>query len=62
MVANFWKLARWLGMAVWIGRVRSKLNVADLPTRIPPLPFDVERISEFNRLLAHKAECPQWID
>ena len=38
IVATFRRLAQQLGMAVWIGRVRSKLNVADLPTRsLPPL-------------------------
>ena len=62
MVATFWKLAHRLGMAVWIGRVRSKLNVSDLPTRSLPLPLDVERSSEFTRLLAIKAECLEWLD
>ena len=62
MVATFWKLAQRLGMAVWIGRVRSKLNAADLPTRSLPLPFDFKRISEFEQLLALKFERIQRPD
>ena len=42
MVAMFWKLARKPGMAVWIGRVKSKLNITDLPTRNLPIPYPVQ--------------------
>ena len=62
MAANFWKLAQWLGTAVRIGRVRPKLNAADLPARSLSPPFDVKHSSEFKHLSALKAECLQWID
>ena len=60
MVAVFWKLVQKLGMAVWLGRVKSKLNVADLPTRNLQLPYQVEHSSEFKRLLALLTECLCW--
>ena len=57
MVAFFWKLVQKLGMAVWLGRVKSKLNVADLPTRNLKLPYQIEHTSEFKRFLALLKEC-----
>ena len=62
MVAVFWKLIQKLGMVVLIGRVTSKLNVADLPTRYLPTPFEVEHISEFRQLLALLNECIAWLE
>ena len=49
MVATFWKLAQRLGMAVWSGRVRSKLNADDLPTRHLSIPFDIKREGTIGR-------------
>ena len=62
MVAVFWKITQQLGTAVWIGRAKSKLNVADLPARNLPNPFGVERISEFRHRLAPLGECLAWVE
>ena len=62
MVDAFWKLAQQLGMAVWIGRVRSKPNVAKLPTRNLSIPLDIEHSSEFKKLFALLTECLKWTD
>ena len=62
MVEVFWQLIQKLGMVVWIGRATSKLNIADLPTRNLPIPYEIEHISEFRQLLALLNECLSWIE
>ena len=39
LVARFWQLAQRYNICVWMSRVRSDLNPADLPTRGKSLPF-----------------------
>ena len=41
MVAEFWILCQLHSIDVWIERVRSKLNIADLPTKKVKLPLRV---------------------
>ena len=62
MVEVFWQLIQKLGMVVWIGRVTSKLNIADLPTRNLPTPYEIEHRSELRHLLALLNECLSWLE
>ena len=39
MVAVFWKMCQFYPIDIWIGRVRSKLNIADLLTKRVKLPL-----------------------
>lgn len=51
MVAVFWRALVALGIDVWLGRVGSKLNIADIPTRDKPrLPFKVLQRSQYKEL------------
>ena len=52
MIRSFWKLSEKLQVDVWIGRVGSKVNPADLPTRQKTLPFPVQRTIQFKSLFA----------
>ena len=57
LVSVFWKLAQAFSIDIWIGRVRSKLNIADLPTRHVKLPFPVKRSEPFPHLLPLMTQC-----
>ena len=52
MIRSFWKLSEKLQVGVWIGRVGSKVNPADLPTRKKTLPFPIQRTIQFESLFA----------
>ena len=52
MIRSFWKLSEKLQVDVWIGRVGSKVNPADLPTRKKTLPFPIQRTIQFESLFA----------
>ena len=47
MVCVFWKLVAALSVGVWIGRVGSKVNPADLPPRYTKLPFKSTTEAQF---------------
>ena len=55
MCATFWRALQVMGIDVWLGRVGSKLNIADLPTRDPPLPFPVGSRTEYKELFKLRA-------
>ena len=51
MVAVFWKVLQKYGIDIWLGRVGSKLNIADHPTRTESsLPFEVKTSAPYNEL------------
>ena len=51
MSACFWRLCQSFGIDVWLGRVGSKLNIADHPTREESsLPFKVVKTSDYKNL------------
>ena len=52
MIKSFWKLSEKLQVDVWIGRVGSPVNPADLPTRNKTLPFPIKRNIQFRSLFA----------
>ena len=49
-IAAFWRQAERLGLDVWIGRVGSKVNPADLPARNGELPFLITDRVQFKNL------------
>ena len=64
MIRQFWKLAEKLGADIWIGRVGSTVNPADLPTRRKRLPFPTQKEIQFKALFAlmcntlqHSQQC-----
>ena len=50
MVACFWRIAEAYNIDIWLGRVNTKLNPADLPTRKAKIPFPVKERVEFREL------------
>ena len=44
-----------MGIDVWLVRVGSKVNIADLPTRNQPLPFSAGKKSEYKELFKLRA-------
>ena len=51
MVAVFWNVLQKYGIDIWLGRVGSKLNIADHPTRTEsPLPFEVKASAPYREL------------
>ena len=50
MVCVFWEIAEAYSIDIWIGRVKSKLNIADIPTRKGPLPFPSVPQAQFRNL------------
>ena len=50
MICIFWKLVGKLSLDVWIGRVRPKVNPADLPARGSKLPFETPLTAQFKNL------------
>ena len=52
MIRSFWKLSEKLQIDVWIGRVGSSVNPADLPTRQKTLPFSIKHTIQFKSLFA----------
>ena len=50
MVCIFCKLVEAYSLDVWIGRVGSKMNPADLPARVTLLPFKANRPAQFSNL------------
>ena len=61
-VTVFRKLPQKMGMPIRPGRAKSKLNVADLPTRNLHVPYEAEHISGFKQLLALLNECLSRLD
>ena len=61
MIIAFWKLAEELQVDVWIGRVGSPANPADLPTRNKTLPFPIKRSIQFKSLFALLYEVKRWL-
>ena len=61
MIKAFWRLAEKLHIDIWIGRVGSKVNPADLPTRHTKLPFPVKRNIEFKGLFTLLREVNEWL-
>ena len=60
MVKTFWKLAEELSLDIWVGRVGSKVNPADLPTRHQKLPFKAKLSTHFTGLFALMCEVKKW--
>ena len=60
MIKDFWKLPDELGVDIWIGRVGSKVNPVDLPTREKHLPFPTRRRVHFKNLFALLMVTKQW--
>ena len=60
MVAEFWRLCQLRSIDVWIGRVRSKLNIADLPTKKGKLPLRVGKTEAFPNLLPLLLQCVKF--
>ena len=56
-VAVFGSLYRSTEWPFWVGRVKSMLNVADIPARNLPAPCEVEHISDFRQIIALPDEC-----
>ena len=56
MVKASWKLAEELSLDIWVGRVGSKVNPADLPTRFRKLPFKPKLSTHFAGLFALMCE------
>ena len=52
MIKTFWKLAEKLQVDIWISRVGSTVNPADLPTRNKTLPFPIQLNIQFKSLFA----------
>ena len=50
MVCVFWELTESYSVDIWIGRVPSKLNIADAPTRGGKIPFTTEEQTQFKNL------------
>ena len=60
MIKAFWKLAEKLQVDIWIGRVGSPVNPADLPTRRKTLPFPIQRSIQFKSLFSLLMEVKRW--
>ena len=60
MIKAFWRLAEKLQLDIWVGRVGSPVNPADLPTRFKNLPFPVKRSIHFKSLFALLMEVKRW--
>ena len=60
MIAMFWRIAEAHSIDVWIGRVSSKRNPADLPSREVQLPFKVLRRMEFRELFKLFQITKKW--
>ena len=50
MVACFWRTAEAYSIDIWVGRVSSKRNPADIPTREALFPFPINKRVEFREL------------
>ena len=50
LVCHFWRIAQEVNLTVWIGRVASNLNIADVPTRLQTFPYPVRERVEFKNL------------
>ena len=50
LIATFWFLAAAFDISIWLERVDTARNIADLPTRGCPLPFPVFEETAFPRL------------
>ena len=50
MVACFWRIAEAFSIDIWLGRVSSKKNPSDLPTRQAQIPYPVKKRVEFSEL------------
>ena len=51
MVATFWRVLQKFNIDIFLGRVSSKLNIADHPTRSKSeLPYGFDSLTEFNEL------------
>ena len=50
LIALFWFLAAKFNIAIWLERVDTKRNIADLPTRSVKLPFEVRESHPFPTL------------
>ena len=59
-VAEFRRICRLLSIDIWIGRVRSKLNIADLPTKKAKLPLRVGKTEAFPNLLPLMPQCVKF--
>ena len=60
MIACFWKIAEEFSIDIWLGRVPSKKNPADLPTREVELPFPVCQRVEFHELFKLLTLTNRW--
>ena len=60
MVACFWRIAESFSIDVWLGRVHSKRNPADLPTRNSHLPFKTLERVEFSQLYTLLTLTLKW--
>ena len=60
MIKAFWSLAEKLQVDIWIGRVGSPVNPADLPTRRKTLPFPIKRSIQFKNFFALLMEVKRW--
>ena len=60
MIAMFWRIAEAYSIDIWLGRVASKRNPADLPTREAPITFKVEKRVEFSQLFQLLQLTMKW--
>ena len=60
MIACFWRISEAFSIDIWLGRVHSKLNPADLPTRHTAVPFPVKNKSEFRELFRLLQLTKKW--
>ena len=51
MTATLWRDLQIMGIDVWLGRVGSKVNIADRPARDQPPPFPAGNKSEYKELI-----------
>ena len=60
LTAAFWHTAHKYNICVWLGRVSSKLNIADLPTRLVKVQIPHKPIKNFSTLFQLLTLCLRW--
>ena len=60
-IALFWRIAEAFSIDIWLGRVASKRNPADLPTRGASLTFRVDERVEFSQLSKLLQLTLKWV-
>ena len=60
LTAAFWHTARKYNICIWLDRVSSKLNIADLPTRHAKVQLPRKPIKNFSTRFQIPALCLRW--